>query len=191
MMVEWGDPEDLFSISEFLARDLDDNGDDLENVDSRDDYENDESIRHHRENGESRSERESANVAHIELGRLDVIPEKGDECPDDEETNRCEDEESLAVADISVDGVVEEKKSAGESIESVGDVDGICHRDHREDEEGNVEPTDSDRSDPREFHRVVSELTVEPPRTEGREENEKPHLELCGETFRSSDFLDI
>ena len=163
MMMEWCDSEDLFPVSEFLARYLDDDRDDLEDVDTRDDDEDDESIRHHGKDGESSSERERSDISHIELRWFDIVPQEGDESADDEEADRREDEESFTIADIGVDCIIKKQESSGESIESVGDIYGICHRYHREDEKRDVEPSDDDRSDPRKLHAIIAELRVEPP----------------------------
>lgn len=87
-MVEWGDPEDFFPVSELLRRELDDDRADLEDIDSGDDDENRERIGHHSHDSEVRTESERADITHIELGGFYIEPEKCDECSDDEHADR-------------------------------------------------------------------------------------------------------
>lgn len=70
------DEKYFFTMTRFLARDLDNHRKNLPDVDERDDDENNECIGHQRHDRESSAETESTRITEIELGGLDIEPEK-------------------------------------------------------------------------------------------------------------------
>lgn len=191
MMMEWGNFKNLLAIPELLGSELDDDGADLEDVDTGDDDEDDEGVGHHGNDTEIGTECERADVAHVELGGLDVEPEEGDEGSDNEHTDGGEDEEALIIGDEGVDDIVEEEESAGESIESVGDIDRIGHGDDDEYEEGNIEESDFECPEEGDAETGVSEFDIEPIGSKSGENHEENHLESCREPLGSPDPADI
>lgn len=180
MVVERGDAEYLFPVPKLLGSDLDDDGKDFQNVDSRD-YEQDEQrVRNERDDGEVRAERERSYVAHIELRRLDIEPKERDESANDEQAEGRENEKPAVVADERVDGVIHQENPSRETVESVGNVHGIRHGDDDEHEERQVQVSDGNRSEHRDVEPRPSEFEVEPVRSDGGEDEEKDHFHPSG-----------
>ena len=173
VMMKRCNPEYFFSISQLFTQYLNHRRENLENVDTRYNYEDDESVRHHCHDCEAGTEREGSDITHVELGRLDIIPEKSDEGPNNEKTDGCENEKSFAVTNIGVDSIIKKKKSSRESIETIGDIDGICHRYHHEDEKWNIVPSDMNDAKPRKFYCIVTELIKKPPCSKSGKKNEE------------------
>lgn len=191
MMMEWCNFKNLFAIPEFLGGELDDDGADLEDVDTGDDAEDDECVGHHGDDTEIGAECERADVSHVELSGFDIEPEEGDEGSDDEHTDGGEDEKALIVGNEGVDDIIEEEESAGESVESVGDIDRIGHGDDDEDEEGNIEESDFECPEEGDTETGVSEFDIEPVGSKSGENHEEDHLESCRESLSSPDPANI
>lgn len=151
-MVKWGNFKDLFSTTEFFGRDLNGGGKNFENVNSRDDDKNQDSIGHEGDYGEICPECEGSDIAHVEFSGLDIKPEKCNESSYDDETQCRQNHESTIVADECIHRIIKQKKSSSKPIKSVGDIDRICHRDHYKHEESQVNPTDINRSKEREIN---------------------------------------
>ena len=191
MVVERGDAKNFFPVSEFLGSELDDDRTDLEDIDSGDDDENRESVRHHCHDSEVGSECERTDIAHIELRGFYVEPEKCDERSDDEHADGREDEKTLRIGDESVHDIVEEEESSRESVESVRDIHGICHRDDDEDKEGNIENPETHFAEEGEVESGMPEFHIEPVRSKSCKYREEYHLDPCGKSLRSSDSANI
>jgi len=187
MMVKRSDAEYFFPISQFLGGELDDDGADLEDVDTGNDDEDDECVGHHGDDTEIGAEGEWADVAHVELGGFDIEPEKGDEGSDDEHTNCREDEEALIIGDEGINDVVEEEESAGESVESIGDIDRIGHGDDDEYKKRDIEESDLECPEERDTKTGMSEFDIEPVGSESGEYCQEDHFNPCRETFGSAD----
>lgn len=172
MVMERGNPKYFFPLSEFLGSELDDDGTDLENVDSGDNYEDRKSIGHHGHDSEVCSKSERPDVTHVEFGGLDIKPEKGDERSDYEHTNSGEYEETMCVGDKGIYHVIKEEESTSESVKSVCDIDGICHRDDNEHKEWDIENTETYSTKEREVKSRVSELYIEPISAKYRENSQ-------------------
>lgn len=191
MMMERRDPEYLFSIAQFFRCDLNNDREDFENIDSRDDYENKECIRHHRDDSEIRPECKGPNIAHIELGGFNIEPEKCDQRSNDNHTERREEEKSLMVGNKGVYSVIKEEDSSCESVESVCDIHCIRHRDDDEDENRDIEESEIERSEEWNLKTRVSEFEIEPVCPKSCEDHEKNHFYARREPLGTSDPADI
>lgn len=191
VVMKWGDPKDLFTVPELLGGKLDDNGADLQNIDSGDDEQDRNSIGHKGHNPEVRAECERADIAHVELGGFYVEPEESNERPDDEHTDRREDEESAIVGDECVHDVVEEQKSARESVETVGDIDRIRHRDDDEYENRDIQESKMECSEEGDIEARVPEFDIEPVGPESCKYREQDHFDPSGESLGPSNPADI
>ena len=191
VVVERGDAEYLFSVPEFFRSDLDNDGEDFQNVDSRDYEQNEQSVRNKRDDREVRSEREGSHVAHVELRRLDIEPKEGDEPADDEQTEGGKNEQAAVVTDERVNGVIHQEYSSREPVEPVGNVHGVRHGDDDEHEERQVQVSDGNRSEHRDVEPRPSEFEVEPIRPDGSENEEKNHLYPSGKPLRSADSANV
>jgi len=190
MMVKRGDSEDFFPVSQFLGSELDDDGADLEDVDTGDNDEDDECIGHHGDDTEIGAECERADVPHIELG-LDIEPEESDEGSDDEHTDSREDEEALVVSNEGVDDIIKEEESASKTVETIGDIDRIGHSDDDEYEEGNIEESNLECPEERDAESSMTEFDIEPIGSESGENSKENHFDSCRETLGSPDPSDI
>lgn len=191
MMMEWSDTKNLFAISKLLGGELDDDGADLEDVDTGNDDEDDECVGHHGDDTEIGAECERADVSHIELGGLDIEPEESNEGSDDEHTDSRENKEALIVGNESVDDIVEEEESASETVETIGDIDRIGHSNDDEYEEGNIKESNLECPEEGDTETGVSEFDIEPVGSESGENHEEDHLESCRETLGSPNPTDI
>lgn len=170
---------------------MDNDGANLEDIDTGDYDEDDEGIGHHGDDAEIGAESEGADVTHIKLGGLDVEPEEGDECSDDEHTNSRKDEESLVIGNEGVDSIIEEEKSTSETVETVGDIDRIGHSDDDEYEEGNIKESNLECPEERDAEASMTEFDIEPIGSESSKNSEENHLDSCRESLGPSDFAHI
>lgn len=179
MMVKRGDSEDFFPVSQFLGSELDDDGADLEDVDTGDNDEDDECIGHHGDDTEIGAECERADVSHIELGGLDIEPEESDEGSDDEHTDSRENKEALIVGNEGIDDIIKEEESASKTVETIGDIDCIGHGDDDEYEEGNIEESDLECPEEGDTESSMTEFDIEPIGSESGKNGEENHFDSC------------
>ena len=189
--MEWSDTKYLFSISKLLRDYLYDYGEHLKPEYCTRDKEYCESICHHRHDRESRTEREWADISHVELCRLDIEPEKSYQRSAYDQAECWEDREPLIVADKCVYRIVKKKQSSCETIEPVSDIDAIGHRRDDEDEEGDIPDSEIDISKEGYTDIGVPELEEEPVGSERSEEKEEYELHSSWEPLRPSDLSDI
>lgn len=187
MMMEWCNFKNLLAIPETLGGELDDDGADLEDVDTGDNDEDDECVSHHGDDTEIGAECERTDVPHIELGGLDIEPEESDEGSDDEHTDSREDEEALIVGNESVDDIVEEEESASKTVKTVGDIDRIGHSDDDEYEEGNIEKSNLKCPEERDAESGMTEFDIEPICSESSKDSKENYFDSCREALGSPD----
>ena len=117
------------------------------------------------------------------------VGDSGKDQPGTDETR--EDEESVHVRDDRVHAIVEEEESSRESVESIGEIYAIRHRDDDEDEEWDIEPPELDPSKERNMESRIPELRIKPPRADPREDDEREHLDAGAEPLGATDTADI
>lgn len=157
--------EYFFTMTKFLAGNLNNHRKDFPYINQRDDNENKKCISHQRHDRESTTEAKCTSISEIKLRGLYIKPEKCRESCCNHDTNRREQKKMLMITNERVEKIILSQKSSGKTIKTICDIDTICHRSNDKNAHDDISPTYINQSETWDSHAIMSEFCIKPPST--------------------------
>ena len=124
VVVDGGGDED-FAVEEFFRDHLEEGRAGFDDEEDADNGEEEEGISHHGDDAEAGAEGKGTDVAHHEAGGWDVEPNIREEPADDGKTETAEHPLTLEDGDDAESAVGDKHEAAGETVESIGNINSI------------------------------------------------------------------